>query len=136
MKKIHEFDPQIYPFMLWVAVNPSLKDVTRMLYFLDQNRDVITPTQADLDGCGDSDSRTFEVASKATNREGYFVNLIKLKHCDSSVIAHEACHVADGIAERLGFPPRTFMNGEPYSYLVGWIVRCIEKAKKFKKKRK
>lgn len=84
MGKIHEFDPQIYPFMLWVAANPSLKDVTRMLYFLDQNRDVITPTQADLDGCGDSDSRTFEVASKTTNREGYFVNLIKLKHCDSS----------------------------------------------------
>lgn len=42
---IHEFDPVIYPFRLWVAVRPKVEQVAEMFYNLDSsmNRIDVTP---------------------------------------------------------------------------------------------
>lgn len=130
MTKIHEFDPQIYPFMLWVAINPTLEEITKKLYFFDMDGTIVLPTQRELTGDDNNDARTFKVASKDTGRYGYFINILIPKNFDASLMAHEACHVADGIAEKLGFTERSFNNSEPYAYLLSWIVECLDSVKK------
>jgi hypothetical protein len=130
MAKIYRFDPKIYPLQLWIAINPSIKEVTRLLYFLNNNNEVVNIREEDLVGCGDNDARTFVVSSRLMGVRGCFINMLRIKSCDASVMAHEACHVADYFAQCLGFEPKTFENGEPYAYLVGWVVRCEEHVKK------
>lgn len=55
---------------------------------------------------------------------------------DVMTICHEACHFADFVAETVGFQQRSFDNGEAYAYLAGWCADCIDKARKFKNKKK
>lgn len=43
-------------------------------------------------------------------------------------MAHEASHIASLIFEKLGIEIDGFYgsSNEPFAYLVGWVVRCID----------
>jgi hypothetical protein len=46
----------------------------------------------------------------------------------ANIQAHEAVHVADSIYKNLGIH-HDVANNEPYAYLVGFIVECINKTR-------
>lgn len=132
MTKIHEYDPQIYPFKLWVAVKPDFATLNKKFDFMDVQRDIVDISEGNI--ITSHPSRTFIVTLKSGNDGGLLVCVNKPNVLNISSIAHESCHCADYICEIFSFPQRTFDNGEPYAYLVGWFAKCIEKTLKGKRK--
>ena len=128
MTQIYEFDPVIYPFRLWVAVNPSPDEIKEKFYgFTTDNERV--EIQDDLNDCFKIATTTI-VSDKKSGWVGCFVSIWKPKQMDVKTIAHEASHVADFISEQFGITMDSFENGEAKAYLVGWAADCIEKVKK------
>ena len=126
MTKIHEFDPQIYPFKLWVAYKPTFAMLNKKFYFLNKDREIVETTEDELFQSNWA-AQTLPVSLRTGNSGGLLVVLHKHKKTSINTITHEACHCTDYVAELLGFPERTFGNGEPYAYLCGWIAECISK---------
>ena len=59
----------------------------------------------------------------------WFPKASEIKNLDW--IAHEASHVALGIFDYIGSEV-TANDSEPFSYLVGWVFKCIDEVRKYK----
>lgn len=116
---IHEFDPQIYPRLLWVVKGGSLEGIKDMF-----------ETEISEEEAGGA--VTFLVRRKVDNRLGYCVWFPKsgdIRNLDW--IAHESSHVALCIFNDVG-AIITPEGQEPFAYLVGWVFGCIDKIRKWK----
>lgn len=121
MAKIHEFDPQVYPRKVWVAINPSMDEIND---FFDNSDGRIKPMD------DTTDAECWHIATKKPEpRGGVFVAFKSKRAMTADNIAHEASHLALMIFEYIGawVDPS---NQEPYAYLVGWITKCINEVKK------
>lgn len=115
---IHEFDPCIYPRLLWVVKGGTLEGI----------KDIFDTDIEEEDG----GAVTFPVRRKVDNRLGYCVWFPK--SCDIrnlDWIAHESSHVALCIFNDVG-AVITNEGQEPFAYLVGWVFKCINEVRKFK----
>ena len=116
---IHEFDPQIYPRLLWVVKGGELEDIKDMF-----------ETEISEEEVGGA--VTFLVRRKVDNRLGYCVWFPKsgdIRNLDW--IAHESSHVALCIFNDVG-AVITPEGQEPFAYLVGWVFGCIDTVRKYK----
>lgn len=116
---IHEFDPQIYPRLLWVVKGGQLEDIKDMF-----------ETEISEEEVGGA--VTFLVRRKVDNRLGYCVWFPKagdIRNLDW--IAHESSHVALCIFNDVG-AVITPEGQEPFAYLVGWVFKCVDEVRKFK----
>lgn len=120
VNQIHEFDPEIYPRKLWVAVgipdseiNDSFEDVSPMG----------SNTNAQVDYCR---------RIKPEIKGGILVRFANRKAMTTSIIAHESAHIAVGIFNYIGAPIDIY-HQEPFSYLCGWVAKCIDEVKNNKK---
>lgn len=118
---IHEFDPCIYPRLLWVVKGGSLEEIRKTL---------------ELGELGDDEQKggalTISAYDNENKRGGFliwFPRASDIKRGDW--IAHEASHVALGIFDYIGSEV-TANDSEPFSYLVGWVFGCIDKVRKYK----
>lgn len=115
--KIHEFDPQIYPRLLWVTYNcPAavLEDLFEgKIEEMDKNSD------ADVLNCR---------RLKPDVKGGILIRFRSKKDMTAKNIAHESTHAALEIFDYVG-ARISYDNQEPYAYLVGWIADCINKVK-------
>lgn len=120
---IHEFDPQIYPRLLWVTYGcptPVLKDM-----FGDEAKDMDKTSNAEVINCR---------RMKPDVRGGILIRFRSKSDMKMENIAHEAVHAAleifDYVDARIEYD-----NQEPFAYLVGWIADCCQKVKygKYKK---
>lgn len=129
MKKvqIHEFSSEIYPLLLWVCLNAedeALKDVYDFVPNNDGIKESIEKNSASVS----------IVIRKSDKRRGALVFTEKKSLMEAHIIAHEAVHVADVFFQELSMTSQAFDGGnEPYAYLVGWAVKCINSAIKHKK---
>jgi len=121
---IHEFDPQIYPCKLWVAIT-NKSDVLNERFKWDFN-----DSDVDID-FSNTDAITGAVRQRIDRKFGILIVFENKKVCTISNIAHESSHAADDIWKRLG---EVNTGGEANAYLVGWIAKCIEKTLKNKRK--
>lgn len=110
MAEVYEFDPQIYPRRLWIAISKES--------FPDRFEDVSVWDEA-------SDAITETVYDKINNKGGV---LIRFESPDMGMkqISHEATHAAIDIFSYIGAYPDP-KNQEPFVYLVGWVAACCEK---------
>lgn len=118
---IHEFDPCIYPRLLWVVKGGSLEEIRKTLEFGELD--------ADEQKVG---ALTISAYDNEAQRGGFLIWFPKasdIKHGDW--IAHEASHVALGIFDYIGSKV-TADDSEPFSYLVGWVFKCVDEVRKFK----
>lgn len=117
---IHEFDPCIYPRKLWVVKGGTLDDIRETLEFeIEENE------------CGGA--VTFPANDKKGHFSGYCVWFPKSSDINNlDWIAHESTHVALSIFGDIGAIV-TMEDQEPLAYLVGWVFRCIDVVRKFKK---
>lgn len=118
--KIFEFDPQIYPRKLWVVSSVNEKELKKV--FVNTDR-----TELDLVGLSDFDAIVYSVRNiKDDGKIGELVILVRPEQVDTGKIVHESIHVALDIFFDLGMRV-DYENQEPFTYLSGWVGKCIEK---------
>jgi hypothetical protein len=118
---IHEFDPQIYPRLLWVVKGGELEEIRKTLEFpeLDEDQE-------------NGGAVTISAYDNVNKRGGFLVwfpKAFEMKNLDW--IAHESTHVALGIFNYIGSEV-TAGDPEPFAYLVGWVFGCMDKVRKWK----
>lgn len=110
---IHQFDPQIYPRLLWIVIGE--KKGSAISDRFDNIPDMDESTDADVNHAYD----------KISKRAGILIRFESKKAArDYSIVAHEASHAAMCIFSYIGAVPDV-NNQEPFSYLVGWISGCV-----------
>ena len=123
---VHEFDPVIYPYKIWIAVSNNLNTACEMFLDADTDKDFIFSD-------GDNGNKYAAMALPAIKKDGrYCGTLIPFKSKkEMSVrnIAHESSHAAKQLFEYIGADTRPH---EPFEYIVGWIAECCEKVLKNK----
>lgn len=118
---IHEFDPCIYPRLLWVVKGGSLEEIRKTLEFGEVGEEEQS-----------GGALTISAYDNEKQRGGFLIWFPKasdIKHGDW--IAHEASHVALGIFDYIGSEV-TASDSEPFSYLVGWVFKCVDEVRKYK----
>ena len=116
------FSNGIYPRRLYVAVGLSEDDVNRM--FISE-RGMLT-----LDW-GGSDAAMFdEIKERATLYYGSLVVFRSKGEMTPGTMAHEAVHVLGSFMDVLGLEREENASNEHLSYLLGWIVACMDEVKK------
>lgn len=118
---IHEFDPQIYPRLLWVVKGGELEEIRKTLEFGE---------------LGDDEQKggavTISAYDNANKKGGFLVWFPKSGEMSNlNWIAHESTHVALGIFDYIGSEVSA-NESEPFAYLVGWVFGCIDKVRKYK----
>lgn len=119
-KILDKYNPVIYPRILYVCKNCTLKDL--------QDRFTTRSGTEISDKC-DPSSETFTLyAIDKKTKEWVILVCIGYK-CDSMAdyicdICHEAEHVKQSIFEDIGLPT-TVDSQEADAYLVGWAAKCI-----------
>lgn len=114
MKKIkdnlYEFDPQIYPRLVWVCIGKDepLKDMF----------DGVQP----MDNYCDAD--VSKVYRKDIERGGFLIRFENLDAVRCGILTHEAGHAALEIFRYIGAEVDV-NNQEPFTYLLGFIGKCI-----------
>ena len=125
MKKfrIYEFHPQIYPRRLWVAKGGTFEDIkTRFAAYNGE----------ELGEPSDAIAVTYIVQTRDDNRYlGHLIWFPSAKDMTSSIMAHEAFHASMDLFGMIGCKMH-YDNQEPFAYLVGWVVDCIDKVKRNK----
>ena len=116
------FSNGIYPRRLYVAVGLSEDDVNRMFI---SGRGMPT-----LDWEG-SDAATFdEIRDRDTLTYGSLVVFRSKGEMAPGTMAHEAVHVMESYMDVLGIERAERGTNEHLSYLLGWIVKCMDEVKK------
>lgn len=118
---IHEFDPCIYPRLLWVVKGGSLEEIRKTLEFgeLDEDQE-------------NGGAVTVSAYDNKHKKGGFLVWFPKSGEISNlDWIAHESTHVALGIFEYIGSEVDA-NDSEPFAYLVGWVFGCIDKVRKYK----
>lgn len=114
--RVYQFDPQIYPRKLWVAVGVPTEELNEK--FVEEIKDIDKS----------ADAETWPVQQKEPLLGGVLVRFENLKSMLPDNIAHEATHAAleifDYVDARIQYD-----NQEPFAYLVGWVVKCIDEVK-------
>lgn len=118
---IHEFDPCIYPRLLWVVKGGTLEGIQETLEITCECE------QEEKSG-----AVTLPVRRKDNNRFGYCIWFPKsgdIRRGDW--IAHESTHAALCIFDDIGARV-SYEDQEPFAYLVGWVFECIDTVRKLK----
>ena len=120
--KIHEFDPKIYPRLLWVTVGAKLECLQDMF-----GKDI-----TEMDDSANADVQCVG-REKPTKRGGILIRFKTKADMTPAIIAHESVHAAINIFDYCDCRISTD-NQEPYAYLVEWITDCCWQVKnnKFK----
>jgi hypothetical protein len=117
MKGYFEFKNDIYPRRLWVAIGATPKELAEQFENGTDEGLVIDKSY---------EAVTFEeVNQKDRDLVGELVLFRSKKAMAMDIIAHEASHVCDFIEDAIGMEH----GGEASAYLIGWITRCIARAK-------
>ena len=124
--KIHEFNPQIYPFRVWVGKQVPFEDVEKKFWLLDSEKN---KCDFDRDFYGGKDNfiyaTCFPVCDKESGWCGIFMLIRNTKLLDVGKIAHEASHIYDYLSDILSLECYGFANGEPRAYFIEWCTNCI-----------
>ena len=117
---IYQFDPQVYPRRLWVSVEATTEELQQK-FRKDDIKDMDDSYYA----------QTICVQQKEPLLGGVLVRFQDLKAMSLGNIAHEATHAALEIFDYCDCRIDV-ANQEPFAYLVGWIVRCIDEVRNAK----
>ena len=116
------FSNGIYPRRLYVAVGLSEDDANEM-FVSERGR-----LSLDWDG---ADAATFtEIKDRDTLVYGSLVIFRSRGEMTPGTMAHEAVHVMESYMDVLGLERTGRGTNEHLSYLLGWIVKCMDEVKK------
>jgi hypothetical protein len=117
---IYEFDPCIYPRLLWVVKGGTLNGIKEILNLGDY--------EVDEDGSGAV--TLCNVRRKSDDNLGALIWFPKSSNMNNlDWIAHESTHAALYVFAEVGADV-DFENQEPFAYIVGWVFGCVDKVRK------
>lgn len=114
--KVYQFNPVIYPCLLWVIIGNKI----------DKNRFPSVDLMEE-----DTLSRTERTNDVLNDNNGVLIRFQNSKVITAEIITHESVHAAMEIMQYVG-GKIDVRNQEPFAYLAGWIADCIDKVKKNK----
>ena len=117
---IHEFDPIIYPFKLWISIANDTEYIKSKFLYYPQMKELNFKSKVEFNASVDT------VMNRETNMIGFLICFNNFKACTTGIIAHEATHVSDRAWKHIGERKKA---SEANAYLVEWIVNCCEKVK-------
>lgn len=116
------FSNGIYPRRLYVAVGLSEDDANEM-FVSERGR-----LSLDWDG---ADAATFtEIKDRDTLVYGSLVIFRSRGEMTPGTMAHEAVHVMESYMDVLGIERAERGTNEHLSYLLGWIVKCMDEVRR------
>ena len=123
MKKvmIHEFDPVIYPYKLWVVVDKKPNIISEM--FNEYDGEEIKS----WDNTSNLDAFAMPVRKKDNSRFGCIIYFTSKKSMTYNIVSHESSHAAKYLFSHIG---SDITEHEPFEYLLGWMAECCEKVLK------
>ena len=130
--EITEFNNGVYPISLYVVTEPEMHEIADRFYQLTQEGDVVE---------FEMKKRRLPIASiadcyeKSDKQSGVMCLIWKKREMKTHIMAHEASHIASLIFEKLGIEIDGFYgsSNEPFAYLVGWVVRCMDEVLRSKR---
>lgn len=128
MMFIKGFHATIYPFFLWVAVEPTFEEFSKRFQRLDWNmKDAHEFTKEDFEGDDYQRGVTHIVKERETGVFGACIRVVKPNAVCADFCAHEGSHVCDFMCDVFDICGFTYDLGEPRAYITGWVADCIEK---------
>ena len=121
---IYKFDPVIYPFKLLVSKNFDGKELGEKFYCVNDIGE-LDDAPAEFIVSQRTVARTIQCAGKKDRDTYMMILLCRPKVIGNGTIAHESMHVANIVAEWLGFFPKDSMQDEPCAYIAQWVANCI-----------
>ena len=122
--RLKEFDTQIYPCKLAVAIikdNSDLKKINELYTYIDGTKIIWEDFV--------HKAEVVRVNKKGIKNEHFILIVFNKPYFTCSVIAHESFHAAAGIFSKIG---ETNLDCEPCAYLIEWIADCCWSMKKKK----
>ena len=117
---VYEFNPCVYPRLLWVAKGGSLDGIKETLNLGDY----------EVDEEGSGAVTLCNVRRKSDDNLGALIWFPKSSNMNNlDWIAHESTHAALYIFCEVGALV-DFENQEPFAYMVGWVFDCVNKVRK------
>ena len=126
--QIHEFDPVIYPYKLWIIVNKTPISIADN-YFEHDGKEI---KLLDLD-TKNMDAFAMMVSRKSDKAFGVVVYFRAKKSMTYEIVAHESSHAAKHLFEYIGADVK---EHEPFEYVIGWIANCCDIVRRFNKNNK
>lgn len=123
-KGYYRFNNGIYPRQLYVAVGLDEDDVNSMFLSYDGS------VKFDWDGC---DAVEFdELKERSSGHLGSLVVFHSRHEMTPKLMSHEAVHVLESYMDAFGIERVEKGNNEHLSYLMGWIVGCMDEVRRGK----
>ena len=129
---VHEFDPKVYPFRLWVGKKVPFEYVQENFWELDSEKNRCEFERERYERNSFIIATCYPVADKHEGWIGILMVIHRPSFLDVESIAHESSHITDYLCETLGLEGYSFEQGEPRAYFTGWCAKCIDKVRKFK----
>lgn len=129
--QLYEFNPQVYPFRLWVGVKVPFEEATKFYNLFNMN-EVAEFKEDDYYSHSKARATCMPVVRKEDNRIGILCSIWDTKAMTIGDITHESLHITDFLCEYLGIKSYGFDDGEPRAYFAGWVANCIDQVKRGK----
>ena len=122
--EVHEFDPVIYPYLVWVVIGKTTNIITDTFnsYECKPIKDLEEDTK-------NLNAFAMPVAHKNNSSYGVVLYFKSKKSMSYEIVAHEASHAAKYLFDHIG---ADVSHHEPFEYVIGWIARCCEEVKRYK----
>ena len=124
---IHQFNPEIYPYKLWIVITADEKIIKK--HFNDSNDE-----ELDVEIFSTSKAITGRVINKETRDKGILIVFKTKRFITMNTVAHESTHAARFIWNMMG--EKEVIGVESDAYLVGWIAGCCENVRRYKEVKK
>ena len=119
--KIHEFDPVIYPFKIWIVVDKSPIDIPK--YLLGHDSLEIESIVEDTKNLA---AFVMIEVNKKDKQRGALMFFRSRKVMTFELVAHESSHAAKYLFEHIG---ADIKEHEPFEFVIGWIADSCSKVK-------
>lgn len=129
---VHEFDPKVYPFRLWVGKKVPFEYVKENFWELDTEKNRCEFERERYERNQFIIATCYPVADKHEGWIGILMVIHRPSCLDIETIAHECSHITDYLCDTLGLEGYSFEQGEPRAYFTGWCAKCIDKVRKIK----
>lgn len=121
MERIHEFDPVIYPYKLWIVIDKQPTIISEA--FDEYSGNPIEFIERDTNNLA---AFAMPVSKKGDSNYGVVIFFRSKRSMSYELVAHESSHAAKYLFEHIGAEMK---EHEPFEFVIGWIAGCCEKVK-------
>lgn len=132
--EIIEFNNGVYPISLYVVTDADMDEIADKFYQMTLDGEL---TEFEIKKRRTPIASIADCYHKLDKQSGVMCLIWKKHEMRKDIMAHEASHIASLIFEKLGIEIDGFYgsSNEPFAYLVGWVVRCIDEVLRAKKQK-